>query len=197
MSDETKREPLTAYDYGTEPSAQAHLRTACVVCGNPTPLLNRIAALEAELAASNVIFSGLRDELAAEREKVRELEGNRQYHMNAINRLAKFLAFWGTSDDVIDAAMDNMKRFTREPADLRTRLEAAERDAETFAALPFIVEYRRKDGVLGSWRPMAAYDVESIAQKYAEDCSGETRPWEYRVRPQPDAALQRGKESGS
>lgn len=65
----------------------------------------------------------LERDLTAARAEIAEKETDRHYHMNAINRLAKFLAFWGTSDDVIDAAMDNIKRFARELAELRATLE--------------------------------------------------------------------------
>ena len=49
-------------------------------------------------------------------EQLAKKESDRQYHMNAINRLARFLAISGTSDNMIEAAMDNMKRFARELA---------------------------------------------------------------------------------
>ena len=73
--------------------------------------------------------------------------------------------------------------------ELRERLEAAETLSQQ---LPYIVEYRRKDGVM--WRPMAAYDVEAIALGYAQKCSGENCPWEYRVR-QIDVALAAGENT--
>jgi hypothetical protein len=41
-------------------------------------------------------------------------ERDRQYHMDAINRLASFLAFHGTSFEVVQAAMDNMSRMKSE-----------------------------------------------------------------------------------
>ena len=46
-------------------------------------------------------------------------ERDRQYHMDAINRLASFLAFHGTSFEVIQAAIDNMTRMAKELAALR------------------------------------------------------------------------------
>jgi len=48
-----------------------------------------------------------------------------------------------------------------------------------FDGLVAVVQYRRKDG--DEWKTMAAYDSREIADKYAEDCSGPTIPWEYRV----------------
>ena len=41
-------------------------------------------------------------------------ERDRQYHMDAINRLASFLAFHGTSFEVVQAAIDNMSRMKNE-----------------------------------------------------------------------------------
>ena len=38
-------------------------------------------------------------------------ELDRQYHMNAINKLARFLSLTGTSDAIVQAAMDNMTRM--------------------------------------------------------------------------------------
>ena len=52
-------------------------------------------------------------------------------------------------------------------------------DQTLFDALRAVVQYRRKDG--GSWTTMAAFDAESVADKYAADCSEGDRPWEYRV----------------
>lgn len=46
-----------------------------------------------------------------------------------------------------------------------------------FDGLTAIVRYRRKDG--GPWHNMAAFDLLSIAEKYAADCSGKNMPWEY------------------
>lgn len=49
-----------------------------------------------------------------------------------------------------------------------------------FEGLTAIVRYRRKeDGV--KWHNMAAFDVRSIADKYAADCSKADSPWEYEV----------------
>jgi hypothetical protein len=43
-------------------------------------------------------------------------ERDRQYHMDAINRLASFLGFHGTSFEVVQAAIDNITRLAkREP----------------------------------------------------------------------------------
>jgi hypothetical protein len=44
-------------------------------------------------------------------------ELDRQYHMDAINRLASFLAFHGTSFEVVQAAIDNMSRMKNEKAE--------------------------------------------------------------------------------
>lgn len=51
-------------------------------------------------------------------------------------------------------------------------------DEQEPMALPYIVEYARKDGGHG-WKPMAAFDLETVAERYAADCANET--WEYRV----------------
>jgi len=67
----------------------------------------------------------LRDLLAAK-------ETDRQYHMDAINRLAKFLAFHATSDEVITAAIQNITRL----ADLL----AAEREATKILQQRFDIE---------------------------------------------------------
>ena len=47
-------------------------------------------------------------------EKLAAKEKDRQYHMDAINRLANFLGLAGTSHEVVQAAMDNMTRFAKE-----------------------------------------------------------------------------------
>ncbi len=47
-------------------------------------------------------------------------------------------------------------------------------------ALPFVVQYRRKDLSHG-WIDMAAFDFAGPAEKYRDGCSGDERPWEYRV----------------
>ena len=46
--------------------------------------------------------------------------------------------------------------------------------------LKAVVRYRRKDGG-DDWHTMAAFDVRSIAEGYAADCSTELSPWEYQV----------------
>ncbi len=55
-----------------------------------------------------------------------------------------------------------------------------------FDGIRAVVQYRRKsDGV--SWNTMAAFDLRSVADHYAEDCSKGDRPWEYRVVDVPEA----------
>ena len=56
--------------------------------------------------------------------------------------------------------------------------------SDLFSGLVAVVQYRRKDN--GTWTTMAAYDSKRIADQYAEECSGTTRPWEYRVVEVPD-----------
>lgn len=50
-------------------------------------------------------------------------EKDRQYHMDAINKLASFLGLHGTSFEVVKAAMDNMSR-------LKSELEMVRRDRD-------------------------------------------------------------------
>lgn len=50
---------------------------------------------------------------------------------------------------------------------------------DLFDGLEAVVQYRAKDGA--GWTTMAAFDLRSIAEKYAEDCGMGDRPWEYRV----------------
>lgn len=53
------------------------------------------------------------------------------------------------------------------------------RNSETFYGLNFLVQYRRKRGG-DDWHNMAAFDVESMAEKYSADCNAnENSPWEY------------------
>lgn len=78
-----------------------------------------MAKLELELASAAAVTGKMMSEYAQMREELSTKESDRQYHMNAINRLAKFLAFWGTSDNVVKAAMDNMTRLTRELSAMR------------------------------------------------------------------------------
>jgi hypothetical protein len=66
-------------------------------------------------------------------------ERDRQYHMDAINRLASFLAFHGTSFEVVQAAMDNMSRMKSELAAAQ-----AQRD-KALVALNSIKEYWEED----------------------------------------------------
>lgn len=47
-------------------------------------------------------------------EALRAKDRDRHYHMDAINRLASFLAFHGTSFEVIEAAIANIKRLAGE-----------------------------------------------------------------------------------
>jgi len=47
-------------------------------------------------------------------------------------------------------------------------------------ALPFVVQYRRKDDGI-KWVDMAAYDSLTIAENYRDKCSCHNMPWEYRV----------------
>lgn len=75
--------------------------------------LTRIAALEADNA-----------EL---REKLNAKERDRHYHMDAINRLASFLALSGTSFEVIQAAIDNITRLTKERVTLEADLAEAKK----------------------------------------------------------------------
>lgn len=53
---------------------------------------------------------------------------------------------------------------------------------DLFEGLNAVVQYRRKDGD-DIWRTMAAFDVESMADKYCADCSAANSTWEYRVVP--------------
>ena len=56
-----------------------------------------------------------------------------------------------------------------------------------FDGLRAVVQYRRKPqhehGDYGgvAWEAMAAFDVPDLAVKYAAECSGDVRPWEYRT----------------
>ena len=52
-------------------------------------------------------------------ELLEQKDKDRRYHMDAINRLASFLAFHGTSFEVIQAAIDNMRRMAE--ANLATK----------------------------------------------------------------------------
>lgn len=47
-------------------------------------------------------------------------------------------------------------------------------------SLPFVVQYRRKDDGI-HWVDMAAYDQQSVAERYRDKCAGDNVPWEYRV----------------
>lgn len=57
---------------------------------------------------------------------------------------------------------------------------------DLFSGLVAVVQYRRKyvpgrcdSGI--TWHAMAAFDQKSVAEKYADDCGKDDRPWEYRV----------------
>ena len=57
------------------------------------------------------------------------------------------------------------------------------KSAELMDGLKGIVQYRRKDGCHG-WIPMAAYDTEHMAQRYAFKCglgNSASWPWAYRA----------------
>jgi hypothetical protein len=51
---------------------------------------------------------------------------------------------------------------------------------EPAEVLPYVVEYRRIDTGI-TWIPMAAFDVEGVAEKYAADCGRGNTHWEYRA----------------
>lgn len=50
-----------------------------------------------------------------------------------------------------------------------------------FDNLVAVVQYSRK-GESG-WNTMAAFDVEHLAERYAENCAKDSSPWKYRVVP--------------
>jgi len=78
----------------------------------------------------------LERENAALRATLAHKDRDRQYHMDAINRLASFLALSGTSFDVVQAAIDNMTRLARDSSALRQKLAEARRaERERCAAL--------------------------------------------------------------
>jgi Lar family restriction alleviation protein len=62
---------------------------------------------------------------------------------------------------------------------LQSQLKAAQEEIERLKGLDYIVQFTRKDA--GGWHNMAAFDSESIAQKYATKCGRGDPPWEYRV----------------
>lgn len=57
------------------------------------------------------------------------------------------------------------------------------KDQDLFKGLNAVVQYKYKDCEF--WLNMVAFDVLSVAEKYAEDCKSDTSPWEYRVIPVP------------
>jgi hypothetical protein len=70
-------------------------------------------------------------------ELLAQKERDRQYHMDAINRLASFLGFHGTSFEVVQAAIDNITRLAKpEPA-------------EQYEGKPEFVDVVWKDGLVG------------------------------------------------
>ena len=51
-----------------------------------------------------------------------------------------------------------------------------------FEGLVAIVQYRRKpERGYDVWHNMAAFDQRGVAERYRDDCSTRTAPWEYRV----------------
>jgi len=54
---------------------------------------------------------------------------------------------------------------------------------EELNSLKFVVQYRYRDWPMQGhdWITMAAYDVEGPAVKYADECTGDGRPWIYRA----------------
>ena len=93
-------------------------------CGNAADALSRPVAAEQKIAHQAATIEQLRGE-------VERKESDRQYHMNAINRLAKFLGFRGTSDDVIEQAADIIKRFIREREQAEASVKVLEAALET------------------------------------------------------------------
>jgi len=67
----------------------------------------------------------------------------------------------------------------REQRERAERVEA-ELAQSRQAALPYVVEYRRKDQA-HQWIPMAAFDQQTVAEKYAAPPQSGDWPWEYRV----------------
>lgn len=60
-------------------------------------------------------------------EQLADKEKDRQYHMDAINRLGSFLALSGTSFEVVQAAIDNLTRLAKELREFRNDWNGKER----------------------------------------------------------------------
>lgn len=95
-------------------------------------LADAIAAISAQpqgepVATTQEDNKSLRQVIDLLREALTKKELDRQYHMNAINRLASFLAFHATSEEVITAAIQNITRLAAQPSGVREgMLRAAE-----------------------------------------------------------------------
>ncbi len=82
--------------------------------------------------------------------------------------------------DVLDGLNDDEISVELLPR-LRTALShPADGWRGPFDNLSHIVQYRRADGSQ-RWTTMAAFDSERVAEKYRNDCSSTSTPWEYRV----------------
>ena len=66
-------------------------------------------------------------------ESLAQKERDRQYHMDAINRLASFLGFHGTSFEVVQAAIDNITRLAKPKPPERRTADTQELSAECAA----------------------------------------------------------------
>ena len=124
------------------------------LCSSYALVVNQKKAVEAGLKSAEQTIEQLRGE-------VERKESDRQYHMNAINRLAKFLGFRGTSDDVIEQAADIIKRFIREREQAEARVNVLE------AALERIEKW------FGEFPPAKLDDVTPCSYGFAFGSNGE------------------------
>jgi hypothetical protein len=90
-------------------------------------------------------------------------ERDRQYHMDAINRLASFLAFHGTSFEVVQAAMDNISRMKSELA----AADKARDDADHFFVLSG--KYLERANDAEAQRDKALVALNAIKEYWEED----------------------------
>lgn len=99
---------------------------------------------------------------------------------------AAFNQGYAARDDVVDACRLRAETAEASVATLTARAERAEAalreidEALPKPALPFVVQYRRKDeGIF--WVDMAAFDVPGVAERYRDKCAEGDVPWEYQI----------------
>jgi hypothetical protein len=143
---------------------------SCVDCGASTPTVdawNRRAALSPAQPVSD--------------ERIREIDVGDGQTLRREKHV--WLLYQG---DIVYCALTAREAFwidsaIRQALAISSPVAQAEPEVEQKdEALPFVVQYRRKQ-CGDTWRHMAAFDQKLVARRYAENCGKDNPHWEYRA----------------